>query len=268
MTIQFHFITDVATPQAQALFDRVFALYETQFPANERHTRDALLLTLRADRGAVWVAATDDTGQVLGGAGAFVSEGAGDIGRLVTIAYLFVSPAARGKRLGARIESALVDHVGASSLLLVCDIEDPGRMLESGMTRAEYDESVRIAGITPFQRLSFWRDHLGYRATDFLYVLKVNRPDVEPTTILKLHAKHIKDGQLQILKTVSAKLLRDAAAFINTQTPFDKLPDDYRTHPALTPMWAWADENPVCDVAPHSTDEYKNLEKTFAEKLK
>lgn len=257
-------ITDLSDPAQQRLFDALFALYERMFPEHERHSYETLVENMRrnADRKnarTVWLAATDDAGDALGGICAYIVPGSTDMPTLVTMAYMFVSQAARGKGLARRLEADLIAHAGPGRVLVVCDIEDPAKMAAAGITKAEYDESAALYNITPFERLVFWRDRMGYRGTDFPYVLLVGRPGAQPATVLSLHARMLENGRDVAVETLPAATLREAAAFINCQCPYAEIPDGYRHHPALQAMWSWPESNAHARVSPHLAAEFDHL---------
>lgn len=256
MNMDIRIITSLADAGQRALFDKVFALYERMFPENERHSYDALVANLNAnhtrDVKSIWAAALDDNGDVLGGCGGFVS------GDLIVVAYMMVDDAARGRGVARKLEQAIITHVdNGQRMFLVCDVEDPQKMVDAGITSDEYDESVRLYNITVFDRLVFWRDRMGYRAVDFPYALLVDRPGVEPTTILKLHVKGVEGGKTVSIDTIDADMLRTAAALLNCHCLFGDIPAHYRDHPAMTAMWA----HPAVPVplSDHMADEFNHL---------
>ena len=257
-------ITNLANPAQAALFDKAFALYEHMFPAHERHGYETLVAglnrnTTRSDVQTLWLVETGDDGVVLGALAAYLAPGGEDADRLVTMAYMFVSPLARGKGLARQLERDLIAHVNAKRILIVCDIEDPSKMIIAGVTKAEYDEAVALYDITPFERLVFWRDRMGYRGTDFPYTLLVNRPGAEPTSVLSLHVRLIDNGADRVPEKVSAITLREAAAFINCECPYADIPASHRDHPALAAMWSWPDSNTHARVSPGLASEFDSI---------
>lgn len=255
-------IVGAADSACTALFNEVFALYERMFPKNERHSYATLIGNLRRNDPenprTLWLAAKEGN-NVMGGVCAYVASGGQDADILLTMAYIFVAPQARGRGLARQLEQALVDYVAMPRVLIVCDVEDPAKMAANGVTKAQYDEAAKLYGITPFERLVFWRDRMGYRGTDFPYTLCVSRPGAQETKILTLHARYIENGIDRTPEKISSATLREAAAFINCECPYAEIPASYRNNPALQTMWSWPDSNAYARVSPHRADEFDHL---------
>ncbi|HEX7071418.1 MAG TPA: GNAT family N-acetyltransferase [Rhodothermales bacterium] len=176
--VRWQLLSRLDSTQTQAVFDRMYALYEASFPDDsEREPRD------------VWEAALDgqakcyrleffvalDGEQVAGG----VAFEYYPDSRCGLVTFVFVDPSRRREGLAtellSRVEARLKETSGGALRYVFAEAEDPERAAALGVATA-IDPAVRLSILS----------RLGARAVDVTYVQPALAPGKRPAHHLRL----------------------------------------------------------------------------------
>jgi hypothetical protein len=256
-------ISDLSDPAQKASFREAYKIYEGMFPEDERDSYKDLFKSLQANADpdnatkVAWIVARDKkTNKAIG---ATIITTVPEEG-IATVGFHFTT--LRRKGVGTFLEEAAQIHSIQSireatgnkdaSVLMLADIENPLKMDADVI-----EEATKIAGITPQERLKFWRQRGFLPFNGFPYILIAQAEGAEPTYNLDLHAKRVTLGpegnptQVPVGKIDSKQLTEGVCKWLYGSS-IEDTPGEFEDPAhvkALQPMLTWHEKNPQAEVS-------------------